>query len=171
VVQVGSQKFILKDVLKKYWWVLISFTVRQNKPSPIARVNQFPNLHLALPPTYLPTCLSTNLPSLLLAYLCTYIPAYLPIYLHAYLPTYMLTYLPTHLLTTYTMPTSVDGYNNMKVLHRTLWPWFYKAASTFDYLMHDSPNLVYLIYLNNGHYISNFDVFMNMMYLINIMYI
>ncbi len=76
------------------------------------------------PPTQLPTCLSTNLPSLLLAYLCTYIPAYLPIYLHAYLPTYLHaclpTYPPTFLLTTYTMPTSVDGYNNMKVLHRTL---------------------------------------------------
>jgi hypothetical protein len=39
----------------------------------------------------------------------------------------------------------------MKLLYGALWPRLYKCASTLDYLMHDPPNLVYLIYLSIEH--------------------
>ncbi len=121
---------------------------------------------------YLPTYLPINLPSLLPTYLPTYIPAYLPIYLHAFLSTHPPSYLTLTQCQHLTMDITTWKYCNkfihnhfsniwsltmikcyrtlMKLLHGALWPWFYKCASTLGYLMHDPPNLVYLIYLSIG---------------------
>jgi hypothetical protein len=68
---------------------------------------------LPLPPTYLPIYQPT--------FLIIYILAYLHTKLLTHLPTLLPTYPPTFLPTTYAMPTSIDGYNNMKVLQKKLF--------------------------------------------------
>jgi len=109
----------------------------------------------------LPTCLPINLPS--------YLPTCILVYLHAYLPTnhclptHPLSYLPLTQYQRLSMDITVREYSNkiicnhfsniqglimikyqtlMKVLHSTLWPWFYNCSSTLDYLMHNLPNLI-----------------------------
>jgi hypothetical protein len=72
---------------------------------------------LALPPTYLPT----YLPIYQSTFFIIYILACLHTYLLTHLPTCLPTYPPTFLPTTYAMLTSINGYNNMKVLQIKLF--------------------------------------------------
>jgi len=159
-----SQNFSAADLWLFFNFVVVIFPTWPCPPTylpaylPPYILAYLPTYLLAYLPTYLPTCLLTHMP--------TYPPIYLPInnFLLTCPPSYLSLMEYQHL----SMDITIWRYCNkiihnhfsniwnlmttkfqtlMKVLHKILWPQFYNYPSILDYLMHDLPYLMKLIYL------------------------